>query len=104
MTWLMVSYVRLRCLRSLLCQGLSESALYSQLKYILMKIVGINIFSAQFIKIISHNKNIGHKIYVWRQTACSLVNSITIMGLCVCLCLLCITKCHSSFAIILIRK
>ena len=46
--------------------------------YKLKKIVGSNNFSAQFIKIISHKKKISYKINVLQQTACLLVNPITI--------------------------
>ena len=42
------------------------------------KIVGSNIFSAQFIKIISHYKKIDYNIYVLQQTACLVVNPITV--------------------------
>ena len=41
-------------LKSLLRQGLLEPDFYGDLVYKLKKIVGSNIFSAQFIKIISH--------------------------------------------------
>ena len=37
-----------------------------------------NIFSAQFIKIISHYKKIGYNINVLQQTACFVVNPITV--------------------------
>ena len=46
--------------------------------YKLKKIVGLNNFSAQFIKIISHYKMIGYNIYVVQQTACLVVNPITV--------------------------
>ena len=36
------------------------------------------IFLAQFIKIISHYKNIGYNMNVFQQTACLVVNPITI--------------------------
>ena len=49
-------------LKSLLRQGLSEPDFYSVLVYKLKKIVGSNNFSAQFIEIISHYKNIGFDI------------------------------------------
>ena len=49
-------------LKSLLRQGLSEPDFYGVLVYKLKKIVGSNNFSAQFIKIISHYKNIGFNI------------------------------------------
>ena len=42
------------------------------------EIVGSNNFSAQFIKIISHYKKIGYKINVLQQTACLVVNQITV--------------------------
>ena len=48
------------------------------LVYKLRKIVGSNIFSAQFIKIISHYKKIGYNINVLQQTACLVVNPITV--------------------------
>ena len=46
--------------------------------YKLKKIVGSNILSEQFIKIISHNKTIGYNIIVLQQTACLVVNPITV--------------------------
>ena len=65
-------------LKSLLRQGLSEPDLYGDLVYKLKKIVGSNNFSAQFIKIISHYKKIGYNINVLQQTACLVVNPITV--------------------------
>ena len=50
--------------KSLLRQGLSKPEFYGDLVYKLKKIVGSNNFSAQFIKIISHYKKIGHTINV----------------------------------------
>ena len=41
-------------------------------------IVGSNNFSAQFIKMISHYKRIGYNINVLQQTACLVVNPITV--------------------------
>ena len=61
-----------------MCQGLSEPEFYGNLVYKLIKIVGFNIFSAQFIKIISHYKKIGYNINVLQQTACLVVNLITV--------------------------
>ena len=46
--------------------------------YKLKKIVGSNNFSAQFIKIISYYKKIGYNINVLQQTACLVVNPITV--------------------------
>ena len=68
-------------LESLLRQGLSEPEFYGDLVYKLKKIVGSNIFSAQFIKIISHYKKIGYIINVLQQTACLVVNPITVSSL-----------------------
>ena len=65
-------------LKSLLRQGLSEPDFYGDLVYKLKKIVGFNNFSAQFIKIISHYKRIGYNINVLQQTACLVVNPITV--------------------------
>ena len=42
------------------------------------QIVGSDSFSAQFIKIISHYKKIGYNINVLQQTACLVVNLITV--------------------------
>ena len=65
-------------LKSLLRQGLSEPDFYGDLVKKLKKIVGSNNFSAQFIKIISHYKKIGYNINVLQQTACLVVNPITV--------------------------
>ena len=65
-------------LKSLLRQGLSKPDFYGDLVYKLKKIVGSNNFSAQFIKIISHYKMIGYNINVLQQTACLMVNPITV--------------------------
>ena len=58
--------------------SLSEPDFYGDLVYKLKKIVGSNNFSAQFIKIISHYKKIGYNINVLQQTACLVVNPITV--------------------------
>ena len=65
-------------LKYLLHHGLSEPEFYSDLVYKLKKIVGSNNFSAQFIKIISHYKKVGYNINVLQQTACLVVNPITV--------------------------
>ena len=62
---------------NLLRQGLSEPEVYGDLVYKL-KIVDSNSFSAQFIKTISHYKKIGCNISVLHQTACLVVNPITV--------------------------
>ena len=66
--------------KSLLRQGLLEPEFYSDLVYKLKKRVGHNKFSTQFIKIISHYKKIGYNvnIYILQQTACLVVNPITV--------------------------
>ena len=64
--------------KSLLRQGLSEPDFYGDLVYKLKRIVGSNNFSAQFIKIISYYKKIGYNINVLQQTACLVVNPITV--------------------------
>ena len=65
-------------LKSLLRHGLSEPEFYCDLVYRMKKIVGFNNFSGQFIKIISHYKKIGYNINVFQQTACLVVNPITV--------------------------
>ena len=65
-------------IKSGLRQGLSEPDFYGDLVYKLKKIVGSNNFSVQFIKIISHYKKIGYDINVLQQTACLVVNPITV--------------------------
>ena len=46
--------------------------------YRLIRVIATNNFSAQFIKIISHYKKIGYNINVLQQTACLVVNPITV--------------------------
>ena len=57
---------------------LTKPDFYGDLVYKLKRIVGSNNFSAQFIKIISHYKKIGYNINVLQQTACLVVNPITV--------------------------
>ena len=68
-------------LKSLLRQGLSDPELYGDLVYKLKKFFGSYKFSAQFIKLISHYKDIGYNINVLQQTACLVVNPITVGNL-----------------------
>ena len=65
-------------LKSLLREGLSEPEFHGDLVYKMKKIVGSDNFSAQFVKIISHYKKIGYNINVLQQTACLVVNPITV--------------------------
>ena len=65
-------------LKSLLRQGLSEPDFYSDLVYKLKKIVGSNIFSAQFINYYYNYIKIGYNINVLQQTVCLVVNPIKV--------------------------
>ena len=71
-------------LKSLLKQGLSEPEFYGDLVYKFRKVVVRNDFSDQFKKIIIRYKRIQDEYYVrynmnvMRQTACLLVNPITV--------------------------
>ena len=75
--YILISKFQIR-LKSLLRKGLSEPEFYGDLVYKLKKSVGADIFSAQFIKIISHYKKIGYNINALQQTACLVVNPITV--------------------------
>ena len=74
----MIWYINSNLDLSILRQGLSEPEFYGDLVYKLKRIVGSNNFSAQFIKIIPHYKKIGYNINVLQQTACLVVNPITV--------------------------
>ena len=65
-------------LGSLLRQGLSEPYFYGGLVCKLKRIVGSGVFLAQFIGMISHCGGIGCSINVLQQTACLVVNPITV--------------------------
>ena len=65
-------------LKSLLRQGLWEPDFYDDFVYKLMKIVGSNNFSAQFIKISFHYKKSVDNINVLQQTVCLVFNQITV--------------------------
>ena len=65
-------------LGSLLRQGLSEPDFYGGLVYRLRKIVGSDGFSARFVGVVSHCRRIGYNINVLQQTACLVVNPITV--------------------------
>ena len=65
-------------LGSLLRKGLSEPGFCGDLVYRLKKIVGSDNFSAQFVGVISHYGKIGYNINVLQQTACLVVNPITV--------------------------
>ena len=65
-------------LESLLQQGLSEPEFYGDLVYKFRKIYACNDFSTPFRKIIHRYKKIGYNVNVIRQTACMVVNQITV--------------------------
>ena len=65
-------------LKSLLKKDLSEPEFYGDLVYKFKKIVGRNNFSDYFRKIIICYKRTGYNMNVMRQTACLVVNPITI--------------------------
>ena len=74
----MIMSVAINLTLCLLRQGLSEPEFYGDLVYKLETIVGFENFSAKFIKIFSHYKMIGYDINVLQQTACLVVNPITV--------------------------
>ena len=66
--------------KSLLHQGLSEPELYGVLVYKFKKIRGMTDFSDQFRKNIMRYKRIGYNLNVMRQSACLVINPITVDG------------------------
>ena len=67
-------------LKSLLQQGLSEPEFYGDLVYKFKKIRGMTDFSDQFRKIKMCYKRIGYNLNVMRQSACLVINPITVDG------------------------
>ena len=65
-------------LKSLLQQGLSEPEFYGDLVYKLRKIVSRADFSDQFRKVIMRYKRTEYNINVMRQSACLIINPITV--------------------------
>ena len=65
-------------LKSLLHQGLSEPEFYGDLVYKFKKMRGMTDFSDQFRKIIMRYKRIGYNLNVMRQSACLVINPITV--------------------------
>ena len=65
-------------LETLLHQGLSEPEFYGDLVYKFKTIVGRADFSDQFRKIIVRYKRIGYNINIMRQSACLMLNPITV--------------------------
>ena len=67
-------------LKSFLHQGLSEPEFYGNLVYKCKKIRGMTDLSDQFRKIIMRYKRIGYSLNVMRQSACLVINPITVDG------------------------
>ena len=65
-------------LKSLLHEGLSEPEFYADLVYKFKKIRGMTYFSDQFRKNIMRYKRIGYNLNVMRQSACFVINPITV--------------------------
>ena len=65
-------------LKSLLHQGLSEPELYGDLVYKLKMIKDMTDFSDQCRKVILRYKRIGYNLNVMRQSACLVINPITV--------------------------
>ena len=64
--------------KSLLHRGLSEPEFYGDLVYKFKKIMGRPYFSDQFRKIIICHKRFGYDLNVMRQSACLVINPITL--------------------------
>ena len=67
-------------LKLLLHQGLSEPEFYGDLVYKFKKIMGMTDFSDQFRKNIMRYKTIGYNLNEMRQSACLVINPITVDG------------------------
>ena len=65
-------------LKSLLQQGISEPIFYGDLVYKFKRIVGEPIFSDQFKKIIKRYIRVGYNLDIMRQSACLVLNPITV--------------------------
>ena len=67
------------CSKTLLQQGISEPVFfYGDLVYKFKKIVGKLNFSTQFKKIIKRYTRLGYNMNIMRQSACLVVNPITV--------------------------
>ena len=66
------------CLKSLLQQGLSEPVFDGDVNYEFQRIVTKPNFSDQFKNIIKRYKRMGYSMDIMRQSACLVVNSITV--------------------------
>ena len=68
-------------LKSLLHQVLSELEFYGDFVYKFKKIMGTTDFSDQFRKLIIYHKRIGYDLNVMQQSACLVINPITVDNL-----------------------
>ena len=64
--------------KKLLQQGISEPEFYGDLVYRIRKVVRKSNFSEKFRKLFNRYKRIGYNICIMRQTACRVVNTITV--------------------------
>ena len=65
-------------LKTLLQQGISEPIFYGDLVYKFKLIVGKPNFSDQFKKIVKHYIRVGYNLDIMRQSACLVLNPITV--------------------------
>ena len=65
-------------LKTLLQQGISEPIFYDDLVYKFKRIVGKSNFSDQFKKIVKPYIRVGYNLEIMRQSACLVVNPITV--------------------------
>ena len=66
------------CLKTLLQQGISKSVFYGDLVHKSKIIFGKPNFSDQFKKIIKRYKRVGYNMDIMRQSACLVVNPLTV--------------------------
>ena len=65
-------------LKTLLREGLAEPEFYGDLVYKFKKLIGRNVFSLQFRKIVTRYRRIGYDLNVMRKSACLLFNPIMV--------------------------
>ena len=65
-------------LKTLLQQGISEPIFYGDLVYKFKRIVGKTNFSDQFKKIVKRYIRVGYNLDIMRQSACLVLNPITV--------------------------
>ena len=59
-------------------QGISELIFYGDLVYKFKRIVGKPNFSDQFKEIVKRYISVGYNLYIMRQSACLILNPITV--------------------------